>query len=204
MLSGYGAFDQDRDGRVSMEDLRKSMSDLELMMPLGELQSLFHFIDADHDGFISEVEWSTALRDADPFSVLASQGVRTLEISVPPDADAPLQAVDAFESIKNELAKSLDAQQRMKANLDQALRIKAELEEDLRRIRQTRSELEAELKSVREQMRGQVVGAAGGGSSSAYNPKAEQELEQMRAALQRAEQELEAQRQQARDRKSVV
>ena len=40
MLSGYGAFDQDRDGRVSMEDLRKSMSDLELMMPLGELQVL--------------------------------------------------------------------------------------------------------------------------------------------------------------------
>jgi hypothetical protein len=76
-------------------------------------------MDADHDGFISEVEWSTALRDADPFSVLASQGVRTLEISVPPDADAPLQAVDAFETIKNELAKSLDAQQRMKANLDQ-------------------------------------------------------------------------------------
>jgi hypothetical protein len=142
VLSGYSAFDQDRDGRVSMEDLRKSMSDLELMMPLGELQvfssaqlcsallcsaslihrelqSLFHFMDADHDGFISEVEWSTALRDADPFSVLASQGVRTLEISVPPDADAPLQAVDAFETIKNELAKSLDAQQRMKANLDQ-------------------------------------------------------------------------------------
>ncbi len=152
VASGYSAFDQDRDGRVSERDLRKSLSDLELVMQHEELRMLFDFMDADRDGYISEVEWSTALRDADPFSVLASQGVRTLEIKVPPDADAHLQAVEAFESIKQELAKSLAAQARMKTSLDQAQRGRAELEADLRRIRQTRSELEAELRAVRSEM----------------------------------------------------
>ena len=152
VISGFSAFDQDRDGRVSMEDLRKSMNDLELAVQHAELQALFSFMDTDHDGFVSEIEWGAALRDADPFSVLASQGVRTLEIQVPPDADAHLQAVDAFETMKQELTKSLEAQHRMKASLDQASRSRAELEEDLRRIRSTRSDLETELRSVREEM----------------------------------------------------
>ena len=152
VISGFSAFDQDRDGRVSMEDLRKSMNDLELAVQHAELQALFSFMDTDHDGFVSEIEWGAALRDADPFSVLASQGVRTLEIKVPPDADAHLQAVDAFETMKQELTKSLEAQHRMKASLDQASRSRAELEEDLRRIRTTRSDLETELRSVREEM----------------------------------------------------
>eukprot|EP00802_Teleaulax_amphioxeia_P000169 Tamp_00169.p1 GENE.Tamp_00169~~Tamp_00169.p1 ORF type:complete len:3645 (+),score=1200.53 Tamp_00169:164-10936(+) len=152
VVSGYSAFDQDRDGRVSEHDLRKSLSDLELAVGHEELRMLFNFMDADGDGFISEVEWSTALRDADPFSVLASQGVRTLDIKVPQDANAHTQAMDAFESIKQELAKSLAAQARMKSSLDQAQRGRAELEEDLRRIRQTRSDLEAELRSVRSEM----------------------------------------------------
>ena len=32
VLSGFSAFDQDQDGRILIEDLRRSMSDLELTM----------------------------------------------------------------------------------------------------------------------------------------------------------------------------
>ena len=60
-LSGFSAFDKDCDGKVSVEDLRKSLKDLELTMQDGEIQMIFNFIDMDHDGFISEMEWRVAL-----------------------------------------------------------------------------------------------------------------------------------------------
>jgi hypothetical protein len=84
VLSGFSAFDQDRDGRVSIEDLRMSMRDLEITIQHGELQILFNFLDADNDGFISETEWIMALRDADPFSVLVSSAVRNVAPQVEP------------------------------------------------------------------------------------------------------------------------
>ena len=83
VLSGFSAFDQDRDGRVSIEDLRMSMRDLEITMMHGELQILFNFMDADNDGFISETEWIMALRDADPFSVLVRNVAPQVEPPVP-------------------------------------------------------------------------------------------------------------------------
>ena len=83
VLSGFSAFDQDRDGRVSIEDLRMSMRDLEITMIYGELQILFNFMDADNDGFISETEWIMALRDADPFSVLVRNVAPQVEPPVP-------------------------------------------------------------------------------------------------------------------------
>ena len=148
VLSGFSAFDQDRDGRVSLEDLRKSLSDLELELVHQELQALFAFMDADNDGFISEAEWAAALRDADPFAVLASQGVRAMagEEPVSPLRSAAIgspipaqhgggaalqpfdgesgaeQAMEAFEMMKLELHKSLEAQKRMQVSLDHAAR----------------------------------------------------------------------------------
>jgi hypothetical protein len=84
VLSGFTAFDQDHDGRVSIEDLRMSMRDLEITIQHGELQILFNFLDADNDGFISETEWIMALRDSDPFSVLVSSAVRNVTPQVEP------------------------------------------------------------------------------------------------------------------------
>jgi hypothetical protein len=63
-ISGFSAFDQDCDGKVSVEDLRKSLKDLELTMQDGEIQMIFNFIDMDHDGFISEMEWRAALENS--------------------------------------------------------------------------------------------------------------------------------------------
>jgi hypothetical protein len=63
-ISGFSAFDQDCDGKVSVEDLRKSLKDLELTMQDGEIQMIFNFIDMDHDGFISEMEWRVALESS--------------------------------------------------------------------------------------------------------------------------------------------
>jgi hypothetical protein len=58
------------------------------------LQILFNFIDADHDGFISETEWTIVLCDDDPFS----NGIHTLELEkLPLDADAPMQAVESYK-----------------------------------------------------------------------------------------------------------
>jgi DNA repair exonuclease SbcCD ATPase subunit len=177
VASGFGAFDQDRDGRVSQTDLRKSLHELELDMPLADLQALFAHMDADADGFISDAEWGAALRDADPLSVLASQGVRMMGaqqqetaaafsprrsppragghapvLQVPADASAADQARESFETIRNELAKARADAERLRADAEQTTRRNAELEDDLRRVRKTCEGLQRELADARHEV----------------------------------------------------
>jgi hypothetical protein len=87
--AGFRTFDQEHDGRVSIEDLRRSMCDLEITMQSGELEILFNHFDADHDDFISETEWSRVM-EADPSLGLAYQhpGVRRMPSKYACDKDA--------------------------------------------------------------------------------------------------------------------
>ncbi len=145
VTSGFRAFDKDGDGRVSIEDLRQSMHDLEQTMQPCELQILFNFMDTDRDGFISETEWSTALRHAVPFSTPS-------RLQVPLAAEASMmQTIESFEIIKEQLRKCLAENRNMKAALEH-YHIRAELEEDLGNIRKTSSKPQIELSSVRQQM----------------------------------------------------
>jgi hypothetical protein len=105
VTSGFRAFDQDGDGRVSIEDLRQSMHDLEQTMQPCELQILFNFIDTDRDGLISETEWSTALRHAVPFSTPS-------RLQVLLDAEASMmQTIECFTSPEPEMELSSVRQQ---------------------------------------------------------------------------------------------
>ena len=113
-ISGFRAFDQDHDGRVSIEDLRRSMCDLEITMQSGELEMLFNHIDADHDGFNSETEWSRVM-EADPSLGLAYQhpGVRRMPSKYACDKDAYkvrtcIPATAAVQTLSTEYSAELE------------------------------------------------------------------------------------------------
>lgn len=70
ILGGFAAFDADHDGLVSLEDMQKSLVDIECELTDSDLAFLHLELDKDGDGFLNVQEWTGALRRADVIHVL--------------------------------------------------------------------------------------------------------------------------------------
>ena len=73
---GFGEFDRDQDGRISLEDLGLSCEVLDFELAAAEIQRWYRALDpAEPAQGISLEDWRTALRGADAEGVLKSRGV---------------------------------------------------------------------------------------------------------------------------------
>eukprot|EP00961_Rhodomonas_salina_P133986 1802721-Rhodomonas_salina.3 len=125
---GFSAFDADRDGRISAEDMRKSLAELEMGLTEAEMQVLHAELDRDKDGFLSVSEWEEGLRAADYSAVLLSVGHR------PEGAPGPSRGESAMEVVKQKLREAEGRVQKAEARAEEAEKDAKELEGRVREL----------------------------------------------------------------------
>ena len=79
---GYDAFDTDEDGKVSLQDLQASVSQLQMGIAEADIRALFASLENAVDkGFIDKQAWVRAINDADTADILKSRGISTEPVS---------------------------------------------------------------------------------------------------------------------------
>jgi Ca2+-binding EF-hand superfamily protein len=79
---GYDAFDTDEDGKVSLQDLQASVSQLQMGIAEADIRALFASLEHAVDkGFIDKQAWVRAINDADTADILKSRGISTEPVS---------------------------------------------------------------------------------------------------------------------------
>lgn len=74
-LVGYEAFDMDKDGAVSLDDLVKSADQLNLRLDPAQLEALVAFLDVHRVGSADPDKWVDVMSSADHEAVLRSRGL---------------------------------------------------------------------------------------------------------------------------------
>ncbi len=61
---GYEAFDVDKDGKVSLQDLQAAVTNMEMSIDASSVEELFEHLDPDKLGYISQDNWKDKLAAA--------------------------------------------------------------------------------------------------------------------------------------------
>ena len=133
---GFDVFDVDGDGRLSIDDFRTAIAQLDLTMIRDEeVEALFASLDMNEDGFISMAEWDLGMKSADRGKVLAPKA----------GADPVRDLGHSFDAMRAELEASQLAAERMLVNLSAATAGQKGIFEALHQAQQDRSSHEKGL-----------------------------------------------------------
>jgi hypothetical protein len=58
---GYEALDGDKDGKVSLQDIKTAVTNMEMSIDASSVEALFEHLDPDKLGYISRDSWSDKL-----------------------------------------------------------------------------------------------------------------------------------------------
>lgn len=101
---GYEAFDGDGDGKVSLDDLRQAVAQLQMGIADADIRVLFSSLeDAAQSGYINQKAWVQAINSANTSDILKSRGVPTAPAPVSENVQMAIDTI-AAALVFNELS----------------------------------------------------------------------------------------------------
>lgn len=147
----FALFDLDRDGRLSKQEIKEAMAELNVSVSKKELAVLFKNYDTDFDGKISIKEFTRVARDAD---TIAAKVNEALSIAPPPVVEEGAEGLVTTESGALEVSGDMEVEIAESADAEVSKRLDLLLEEErLMREEDEQDEVEMEAKKERRRVK---------------------------------------------------
>ena len=148
---GFEAFDADADGKISLDDLSKSVEKLELGLKDDEIKALLTELDQNRDGFVDRSEWMDGIKASDLNTVLRSRYFSLAEKPSPAlmSTSAPA-AVDQTSGVADDTTSA--ELESLKAKIDQLTKALSESISHAEELDQEKSNLASALEAIRPEL----------------------------------------------------